>query len=362
MRQFFGTVALLALAMSQSAIAQTSYKLPIKEIADIVLRPPAPSVSLSPDGKTMLLLEREAAPPVSELGKPMERLAGLRLDPATNDRFNPRNVVGLRIQSTETGEIRFVDLPDNADLSDFSWSPDSRYVAFSHTKSDGMALYVLDLETAHAAEIMRDGLNLIFQEPRWLPDGRLLVLTTPRDRGSVPVEPLTPTGPAIQNATGGEEAQTRTYQDLLEDAHDESVFRWLATSQPVIVTPDGSTRINVGSPKIYTSIRPSPDGLHLLGQWIKEPFSYQVPWSRFSRTIAVTSLNGQNAKTIVELPLADNLPVQGVLTGRRSVQWHPTNPATLLWVEAQDGGDPRVETDLRERMFKLDAPFDGSTD
>jgi dipeptidyl aminopeptidase/acylaminoacyl peptidase len=358
MNRFIALFAFVTMFFGQFVSAETGYKLPPEEISDIVLRPPAPSVSLSPDGNMMLLMEREAAPPVSELGKPMERLAGVRLDPATNDRFNPRFIVGLSLQSIKSGEVRRVDVPENADLSDFNWSIDGQFAAFSHTKADGMALHVLDTETAVATEIIDTGLNLIFQEPRWLEDGRILVLTTPADRGDMPVEPLTPTGPSIQDATGGEEAQTRTYQDLLEDAHDERVFEWLTKSQPVIINRDGSNKVTLGEPRIYTSVTPSPDGQYVLMEWLEKPFSYQVPWWRFPLTTAVADANGNILHIIAEQPLADSLPVQGVVTGRRSIAWHPTNPATLVWAEAQDGGDPRVETDLRDRLFSLDAPFE----
>ncbi|MEO0816438.1 MAG: prolyl oligopeptidase family serine peptidase [Pseudomonadota bacterium] len=357
MRTLAGLIAALALDAGHSAIAQTSYQLPPDEITDIVLRAPAPSVTLSPNGETMLLLERESLPPVSELGKPMERLAGLRLDPLTNDRFNPRNVVGLSVQSVETGAVRAVSLPDNPDLSDFQWSMNGRYAAFSHTTNDGMALYVLDVERDTAVEVVSEGLNLIFQEPRWLDNRSILYLSTPEDRGPKPVEPLTPIGPAIQDAAGGEEAQTRTYQDLLEDAHDEATFRWLATSQPFIVDNNGE-RTRVGEPRIYTSIVPSPDGEYLLMEWISEPFSYQVPWWRFPLTSAVADMEGNILQMIAEQPLADNLPVQGVVTGRRSIEWHPTEDATLIWAEAQDGGDPRVETGVRDALMALEAPFE----
>ena len=62
---------------------------------------------------------------------------------------------------------------------------------------------------------------------------------------------------------------------------------------------------------------------------------------------------------MVEQPLADALPVQGVVTGRRNIQWHSTEDALLMWVEAQDGGDPRVESDNRDNLYTLEAPFDG---
>jgi dipeptidyl aminopeptidase/acylaminoacyl peptidase len=353
-------MAASCLAVVATAHAQEGYRLPPQDVADIVLRDPSPQVSLSPAGDTLLYLGLEAAPPISELGKPMERLAGLRLDAATNDNFNPRNIVSLALQDIESGEVREVALPANADIADQEWSPDGRYVAFSNTVEDGMSLWVLDTRTAKARKVIDEGLNLIFQQPRWLPDGRLLVLTIPDDRGPRPAMPLTPTGPSIQDAAGGEEAQTRTYQDLLKDPYDEELFTWLATSQPIILRPNGRGREEIGDPRIYTSVSPSPDGEYLLMEWIEKPFSYQVPYSRFPRVTAVFDMAGERVATIAEQPLADNLPVQGVVTGRREIAWHPTEDSLLVWAEAQDEGDPRVETDIRETLYTLGAPFEGS--
>ncbi|MCQ8186058.1 S9 family peptidase [Parvularcula maris] len=353
-------VSLLALSAPLSAAAQeTGYRLPPQQVADIVTRAPAPSVSLSPDGGTMLLMEREALPPVSELGKPMERLAGMRLDAATNDVFNPRNVVGLSLQDVESGEVRKVSLPAEADLSDFQWSPDGRYAAFSNTKADGMSLYVLDVERGRAREVLKKDVNFIFQEPRWLPGGQLLVMMLPEGRGTMPEEPRTPRGPAIQVAAGGEEAQTRTYQDLLKNPYDEEVYRWLTTSQPVVIDPNGRRKTVIGEPRIYTSVAPSPDGEYFLMEWLDGEFSYQVPWYRFGSKSVVTDKRGREVAVVAEQPLADALPVQGVVTGRRSLEWHPTLEATLLFAEAQDGGDPRTETDLRDILYALPAPFTG---
>ncbi len=350
---------LLLATHAQARQQDDGYRLPPAEIADIVLRAPSPSVSVSPDGKTLLLLERESLPPVAELAKPMERLAGQRLDAATNDNFNPRNFVGLSLQDIESGTVRQVALPPNADIADQNWSPDGRYVAFTNTVADGMSLWVLDTQTAQARQLLERGINLVFEEPRWLPDGQLLVFTIPADRGEKPMPSLTPTGPAIQDAAGGQDAQTRTFQDLLKTPHDEALYKWLVTSQPVIMRPDGSSRQTVGEPRLYVNASPSPDGRYLLMEWIDEPFSYQVPWSRFPRTSAVWTRSGDPVRIIAQRPLADSLPVQGVVTGPRSIGWHPTADATLMWAEALDGGDPRVETDERDALMALSAPFGG---
>jgi hypothetical protein len=46
-----------------------------------------------------------------------------------------------------------------------------------------------------------------------------------------------------------------------------------------------------------------------------------------------------------------------VAPGVRSPEWRGDAPATLAWVEAQDGGDPRRPAAVRDRMFTQAAPF-----
>jgi dipeptidyl aminopeptidase/acylaminoacyl peptidase len=349
----------LAIGLAAPAVAQQGYQTPPQAVTDIVTRAPSPGVSVSPDGTQMLLLERVALPPVADLAKPMEKLAGLRLDPSINDRHGTRAAVGLSLQDIARGTVRRVALAADPDIADVAWAPDGSKLVFTNTRADAIDLYVLDAKTAQARKVMSGGVNPIFQNARWLTDGSLLVLTIPDKRGPMPVRPLTPVGPAIQEATGGKAAQTRTYQDLLQNPHDEAMFAWLATSQPVILAADG-TRRAVGVPRIYTSVRASPDGNYLLMEWLERPFSYQVPWSRFPVTSAVYTSDGKLVQTIATQPLADALPVQGVVTGRRNIEWHPTEGALLLWSEAQDGGDPRVKSANRDNLLALAAPFTGT--
>ena len=114
----------LSAGLAVSANAEEGYRTPPAEITDIVTRAPAPRVSLSPDKSTMLLMEREALPPVADLARPMEKLAGLRLDASINDRHGTRAYVGLTLQDVATGETRSIKLPENADIADVSWSID----------------------------------------------------------------------------------------------------------------------------------------------------------------------------------------------------------------------------------------------
>ncbi|MEM7780211.1 MAG: prolyl oligopeptidase family serine peptidase [Pseudomonadota bacterium] len=353
------TAVVLSLCFAAPAAGQDGYQLPPPEVTDIVTRPPSPRVSVSPDNDLILLMERESLPPVADLARPMEKLAGLRLDASINDRYGTRATTGLSLQVVATGEIREVVLPANADISDISWSTDGSQIVFANTRTDAMDLHVLNTVSAEVTTLMTGGVNPIFQNPTWMPDGSLMVLTIPDDRGEMPTRSLTPQGPAIQDASGGEEAQTRTYQNLLTDVHDEAMFRYLATSQPVIMDADGSNNRAVGEPRIYYNVSPSPDGQYLLMEWLNEPFSYQVPWYRFSSTSAVYTIDGELIAVLSEQPLADNLPVQGVVTGPRNLQWHPTEDSLIMWTEAQDGGDPRTTSDNRDNVMALSAPFYG---
>jgi dipeptidyl aminopeptidase/acylaminoacyl peptidase len=49
----------------------------------------------------------------------------------------------------------------------------------------------------------------------------------------------------------------------------------------------------------------------------------------------------------------------GVATGPREYHWRPTEPATLVWIEALDDGDPRTKVPHRDRIRMLRYPFSG---
>src|SRR5476649_2893209 len=66
-------------------------------ISDILSARPTPLVQVSPSGKWLLADDRLANPPISDLAQPMLRLAGLRINPATNGRHHPPRFVRLRL-------------------------------------------------------------------------------------------------------------------------------------------------------------------------------------------------------------------------------------------------------------------------
>jgi hypothetical protein len=64
-------------------------------------------------------------------------------------------------------------------------------------------------------------------------------------------------------------------------------------------------------------------------------------------------------KKVAEIPSGEGVPILGVLTGPRAWRWHPLEAATVVWVEALDGGDLRTKAPYRDRWVTLKAPFTG---
>ena len=352
-------VAGLTVGAFAPASAQEAYRLPPQDVVDIVDAPLSPWPSLSPNRDAVLLMHREALPPISELARPMERLAGLRLDAATNGRHGPRAVVGLSVIDLDTQEERSIDLPADSGISNTTWSPDGNRIAFVLSRGDTLGLWVADLQSATARELIPSGINAVFSPISWMPDGeRLLVHLAPASRGAMPERPRVPSGPVTQEASGIE-AQVRTYQDLLTGPADAALFAWLATSQLALVDAATGATETLGAPGYIFSSDPSPNGELILVGEMERPFSYDVPWSAFPDRTYVIGLDGEEVATIARQPVADYVPIGGVIRGRRSIQWQASHPARLTWAEALDGGDPRVETDQRDSVWAQDAPFTG---
>lgn len=346
-----------------TAFANDAYKLPPENIRRVLDTPPTPSVSLSPTHTHLLLLERISLPPISDMAAPMLRLGGSRINPNTNGPHGPRRLTGLTLKKVADGaDAKGVKLalPENANISSPSWSVDGKYFVFTNTHENGISLWVGDVEKGTVRQISGANVNSAGGGVRWMPDQRsVLVRFVPDGRAAMPKETPAPTGPVVQDADG-KPAPVRTFQDLLTDAHDEELFDWVMTSQLAVVNIETGARTNIGAPAVFTESAPSPSGEFLLIGRLQKPYSYQVPWSLFPEQYEVwNAKNGAVVQELVKMPLRDRIPTQGVQTGPRGLEWMETQPATLLWVEALDGGDPRAKVPHRDRLMALNAPFAG---
>jgi len=325
-------------------------------ISDILSARPTPLVQVSPNGKWLLAADRLANPPIGDLAQPMLRLAGLRINPAINGRHHPPRFVHLRLYYTLGNEQADVTVPRNAYLSTPEWSPDSQHFAFTNTTANGIELWVGQIGTYTAATVPKVKISAILgDDVQWMPDGKtLLVQTVPATRGNLPAEPKSPEGPIIQESDGKRGA-IRTYEDLLQNAHDEDLFDYYATTQLALVKNGVVTP--VGKPGIFARVEPSPDGKYLLVSRIHRPYSYILPESDFAREVEVWNLTGKVEYKVASLPLEEHVPIEGVPLGPRDYQWVPMQPATLVWADALDGGDPKTKAPFRDEVMMLSAPF-----
>ena len=181
----------------------------------------------------------------------------------------------------------------------------------------------------------------------------------PQGRGAAPDVSRPPVGPIVEESMG-RSAPVRTYQDLLSNAGDEALFDHYFISQLTLVPLQGEAR-TLGEPAVHLGAGVSPDGRYVLKTTVKRPYSYVVPARLFPTEIAVTDLQGRVVHEVADLPLRDNIPTpfDATAPGPRSVNWRSDAPATLVWAEAQDGGDPRNPAEVRDRVFMLAAPFTG---
>ena len=343
------------LLLTSSVFAQ--YKKPPKEIEDILNAPVTPTTSVSPAKDKILFAEPLRYPPISELAQPMLRLAGERINPNTNGQHRQPYFVKLSLKNIADGKEMPVNLPPNAQMISPNWSADGKYIAAGNQTPTGIELWIIETATAKASKLKNVMVNTVFGGFDWMPDQKtLLVNLVPSKREAAPAfQNLIPSEPNVQETTG-KATSVQTFEDLLKSPNDEKLFEFYATSQLASVGVDNKIK-EIGQPAIYDTNTVSPDGKYILVERIQRPFSYLFPASHFPQEIEVLDMSGKMIYKVASVPLQNQLPVQGVPVGRRSVDWIPTESASLMWAEALDGGDPKNKVTPRDKLMMLAAPF-----
>jgi len=353
---------LLAFTATASAQENVAFRTPPEEIRKLVDAPLPPAVLVDPAGTRLVLLDLPGYKTLAELAEPELRLAGLRINPKSHNRARLNVTTGISVKEIASGKSARVEgLPASPRIQWTRFSPKGTYFSFVQCDADGLSLWVVDLAGAKASRVTPASVSAVLDFPyQWLPDeSGLLVHVRPSiEPFAAPAE--LPAGPVVKVAAG-RKAPARTWQDLLKNENDEKTFAHYATTEVRRFALDG-TSAAILPPAIRRSVRPSPDGKWILATTIVPPFSYRFPVFRFGYRVDVLDAAGKRAATLVEKPVQDAIPVAFDATeaGRRDFDWRDDAPATVFFAEAQDGGDPANDVPFRDRLYLLDAPFDGA--
>lgn len=370
-------LAVLAGVSSAAAADADAYREPPKAAVDILDIAPAPGASISPDGRWMVVTPLKAMPSIADRAAPMLRLGGVRINIATNGPYNtPRyddyasftgTGVGYQLIDLEGGKESKLAVPAEK-LGPPMWAPDSSRFAFLHTAANGVELWVADAASGEARAISGPVINAarsIDSESdapcTWLDENaHLLCHFVPANRGAAPALGV-PKGPVMQESNG-EEAPVWTFTDLLTDKHDEALYDYYMTSQPMVVDAATGEAKPFGAAGVYERLEPSEGGDYFLSVRIVQPYSYLVPASRFPKEVEILNKQGKVVRKVASLPMNSAGPesMGWAPEGARGFAWTPGENASLLYVEPLDGGDPKNEAEYRDSVKILEAPFKGA--
>ncbi|VXB52018.1 S9 family peptidase [Flavobacterium sp. 9AF] len=362
MKAFIISALLLTASLTSFSQENITYQKPSQEILALANFERAPSVSMDSKKEFMLLSYRNTYKKLEELNQEELRLGGLRINPITNISSTVTYINNLKIGNIKTKtETQVTGLPENPKITNISWSPNEKYIAFTHTTNTGVTLWYIELATAKATQLSKVFLNANMGNPiSWFKDSNaLLVKTIANNRTDlINGKQELPKGPTVSESQG-KISQNRTYQDLLKNKIDEANFENLVTSGIYKIDLKGTKTPFSKTAGMYSDISFSPDGNYIMITSIEKPFSYLVPLNRFPQTSVVYDKEGNEIKTVNSLPLNEITPkgFMSTRTGKRNLSWRNDVPATLFYVEALDGGDQANEVEFRDELFLWEAPF-----
>lgn len=353
-----GIFAFSFIVLQSIAQDASRYQLPPKQIADLLLAPPTPSISVDGKAKYMLIIERPSYPLVEELGQTEFKIAGLRLNPKNFSPTRQLYIKGLTIKEVVSGKtLSIKGMPVNLSALNPTWNPSENKIAFFNVTENAVDVYVIDLTNLSCQKLNKTPANLILGGGMvWLDDSTLVYKVNVNKASDLAKRPITPMGPTIQENLG-KAAPSVTYQDLIKSPYDEYVFEFLATSQ--LVKNKNGVEVKIGTPALNYSFSISPDKNYILTRTLNKPFSYLVTASGFASSIKVLNINGVLVKTIAQLPSSEGTAsgYDNVQNAPRDFEWKDDEAATIVYAMPLDSGLIKKPVPFHDAVLALAAPF-----
>ncbi len=244
------------------------------------------------------------------------------------------------------------------------WSANGKQFAFRNTTSDAVELWVGDAVERRSAQGDRRQAQPDARQRHRASGCRTRrhcwSSSSPSRLGPPPPAAIAASGPSIQE-TGGQKGESSTYEvrDTLNNKHDEDLFDYYAAAQLALVDAKTGKITRIGKAGVYADVdRLARRASTSSCETIHRPYSYVTTYERFPREVEVWDRTGAvAAQGLPRCRSQDRVPIHGVPAGPREFEWRSTEPATLLWAEALDGGDWNVKVPARDKVMMQAAPF-----
>ncbi|NNK63286.1 MAG: S9 family peptidase [Gemmatimonadetes bacterium] len=377
-----GWLSLLFVALPTAAVGQDAGDAPEQnpDRAEYVTPPPVIERMLrtdkntaeldyaAPGGRFFLVPHINELSTLELVSRETYRLAELELRPQTDRlwHLDTYGVDGMRFYDLERRRFVDVDLPPGSFFSDFTWSPDGSRIAFLAHLPSHTEVWTADPATGRATSLSEAPVLATIatsaggqgdrpsQMVQWTPEGTVISLLVPADRGPEPARNRIPDGPVTRH-TRPEPTRSPTWPNLLDDEHDARLFERYTTSQIAELSEGAEPRM-IGQPGMYTSIEVSPDGGYIVAEALHRPFSYITAWRGFPRSTRILDRDGATVATLAEQPLREG---RGGGDGNgddpRSFQWRPDG-AGLAFLQRASSDEVEGDAPRPDRVLLAAAP------
>lgn len=335
------------------------YRTPNERIKDVYEVTKPPYIIFKPFSDLGYEISYDAQIKLKELAETNIELAGKKFSPRLSAEKKFYQTNSFSIVDFNKNSKKQIDLSKYPGIRTTFYSSDHSKAIMTYDATAGVSFIYVDFANQKITEYPEIKLNGAMGEAhvQWLANQKeVLIQMIPQTRGLMPSSEVVPRSPVIEE-TAGKISQVRTYTNLLESPNDEALFDYFFTSQIAVVNLKSKKIKKIGEPGIYRSVEISPNNKLLLITKINKPYSYSVPYYYFPQTTSVWNLKGKEVKHLIDRELQDEIPIGGTYAGERYHHWLPIAEQTLVWYEAQDNGDPKIEAEYRDIIYKSSYPF-----
>jgi dipeptidyl aminopeptidase/acylaminoacyl peptidase len=282
-----------------------------------------PLAAVDPQNRYLLLVQERKLIALEQLAEPAVSIAGRAVNPSTHSPHAPLDYFGLTLIELATGVSTPLALPRNAVIGFPAWAPDGSRFAFTLSTRAGTELWIGEPSETRVRKLV-GRLNATLDRPcTWMPDSRRVLCRRIVESRSGPL--------ARAGVQAADEAVTVPGELTILDSR---VVRGMLESRLDLVDVVSSQQHAIGAPSAFESVDPAPSSAFLLITRLVEPYPQVSGVDPLNRVVEIWDKTGR---------LVKRLPASV-----RATRWHPSRPATLIWVEQGDGGD---------RVMLQDPPF-----